>query len=406
MWSHRNKITLGIILAIAIATSAFVIPTAIGSPQAQGYCKNGLQAGNCNSTTLPTTDFVSTGTTAKSSFSPTNLTTSIGSLGIGTTTSSSSYSSTSTTFAGSKTTTTSITTTFTSSTRSSSSSATTGAASGKQSLVYLAGVNYSQAVTDYAGRQGVTALGPQVYALEQNGSLFLSDTSFNPSQFTSLAHANGLQVIPLVMAGGALCSGGNAWCNNTGILAIINNSSGQLTNFDNQLVNLCQTYGFDGVQLDWETTLSAIYSSEMTTALNSMAMALHSMSPRRSLSVTTYASDFTSGPYNTWALSQGPIDQLNIQDYTGSLTNFETDVNSMVSGMSNTSKLAVGVGDYSGVNPPIAGQCVQYLLQKNIQSIAVWPEWGTEVSIGGYGYSDTVYQTTNYYELFAYFLSH
>lgn len=34
------------------------------------------------------------------------------------------------------------------------------------------------------------------------------------------------------------------------------------------------------------------------------------------------------------------------------------------------SKLAVGMGDYSGANPQIAGQCFQYILQRDQCSVA------------------------------------
>lgn len=269
----------------------------------------------------------------------------------------------------------------------------------------MAGINYNQAVKDYSTRQGVTAFGPQVYALDESGNVFLEDTTFYPSQFTSLAHSYGYQVIPLVKAGSGLCTSSNVWCNDNGILAIITSST-QLAKFEQELGNLCQTYGFDGIQLDWETGLSSTYQPSMTSALNSIANYLHAMTPRHSLSVTTYYYDYYAGPYNTWTLSQGPIDQLNLQAYTNSLSNFETWVNGMIGGMQNTSKLAVGVGDYSGVNPPISGECIQFVLSKNINAIAVWPSWGTELSTtGAYGYYDSVYTTQNWYQLFNIYLT-
>ncbi len=318
------------------------------------------------------------------------------------TTSSSTSSATTSSSLTSSTTTTYVSTSTSSTTTTSSS--TSGASLGRQSLVYMAGINYDQAVQDYSTREGITAFGPQVYALDGSGNVFLEDGSFLPSQFTSLAHSLGFQVTPLVMAGSGLCSSSSdVWCNDNGILAIITNQN-QLSTFEQELVGLCQNYGFDGIQLDWETGLSSTYQTSMTAALNSIANTLHSMTPRRSLSVTTYYWDYHAGPYNTWTLSQGPVDQLNLQAYTNSLSDFQTWVSSMIGGMQNISKLAVGVGDYSGVNPPIAGQCIQYMLQNGINSVAVWPSWGTEVSFGSYGYTDVVYGTSNYYQLFQVFL--
>ncbi len=43
----------------------------------------------------------------------------------------------------------------------------------------------------------------------------------------------------------------------------------------------------------------------------------------------------------------------------------------MIGGMADISKLAVGFGDYSGVNPPIAGQYMQFLISSGIDSVAV-----------------------------------
>jgi hypothetical protein len=207
------------------------------------------------------------------------------------------------------------------------------------------------------------------------------------------------------MAGSGLCSGGPVWCSDNDILAIINNST-QLKQFEQELVSLCQTYGFDGIQLDWETSLTSSYQSAMTSALNSIANSLHGESPSRTLSLTTYYWDFHAGPYNTWTLSQGSIDQLNVQAYTNNLGTFESEVSSMEQGMVNSSKLEVGMGDYIGVNPSIAGQCVQYLLLNGINAVAVWPSWGTELSAtGAYGYSDIIYGTTSWYPLLQKFLT-
>jgi hypothetical protein len=304
----------------------------------------------------------------------------------------------------STTTTTSSTTTSPSSFTTTTSSRSSSSEGRKQSLVYLAGVNYDQAVKDYSTREGITALGPQVYALDANGNVFLADGSFNPSSFATLAHSIGFKVIPLVMAGSGLCSGEQVWCNDNDILAIINNAT-QLQKFEGELVSLCQTFGFDGIQLDWETALNSSYQPIMTSALNSIANSLHAMSPSRSLSLTTYYWDYHAGPYDTWTLSLGSIDQLNVQAYTNNLGTFESEVSSMKQGMATISKLQVGMGDYNGVNSPIAGQCMQYILENGINSVAVWPNWGTELSFGSYGYSDSVYNTHNYYELLKYFLT-
>ena len=375
----------------------------------QCHGKHGSTTTSSTLTTTTTTALLSHTSTSSASYttSSTKVTTTEAST-TSYLSSTSSYTTTTTKSTTTSTTTTSTsltTTTSRTTTSATSSSSSTTTKNQKQALIYMAGVNYDQAVKDYSTRGGITALGPQVYALDQKGNVFLADQSFSPSQFTPLAHSYGFQVIPLVMAGSGLCTGSQVWCSNAGIVAIITNST-QLSRFEQQLITLCQTYGFDGIQFDWETTLDSTYQPAMTSALSSIANTLHAMTPRRTLSITTYYWDYHAGPYNTWTLSQGPVDQLNLQAYTGTLSDFQTWVSSMIGGMQNISKLAIGMGDYSGVNPPIAGQCLQYMIQSGVTSVALWPSWGTEVSFGGYGYSDTVYGSTSYYSLFQYFLAH
>ncbi len=141
-----------------------------------------------------------------------------------------------------------------------------------------------------------------------------------------------------------------------------------------------------------------------TAAFSYIAGKMHSAG--RKLSLTSYFSNYQSA-YNTYALA--PIlYYLNVQDYTETLSTFESEIQSMMSGMPSGSlnRLQVGFGDYGGQNAPIAGECMQFCLENNIRSVAVWPAYGTELSLGGYGYVDNVYNTTSYYGLLEYFLTH
>jgi hypothetical protein len=140
----------------------------------------------------------------------------------------------------------------------------------------------------------------------------------------------------------------------------------------------------------------------MTSALETIAEIMHNANLK--ISLTSYFYNFQQ-IYNTWQLSP-VLDYLNVQAYYSSYSQFQSTVDAMLNGMQEAywDRLQVGFGDYSNTNPPIAGNCMSLLVSKGIQSVAVWPAWGTEVSNGGYSYSDTVYDTENYDELFALFL--
>jgi hypothetical protein len=143
----------------------------------------------------------------------------------------------------------------------------------------------------------------------------------------------------------------------------------------------------------------------MTVALDAISSALHDLSPQRTLSLTTISYNYQTGPYNMWSLSRGAVDEINVQAYTNDSKLFRSTTNYMLDNSANASKIAVGLGDYGGVNPPSAGQDVEYLIQNGVKALAIWPAMGSEVSDGGYGYYDSVYDTGNFYALSALFLA-
>lgn len=275
-----------------------------------------------------------------------------------------------------------------------------------ETMVYLSHLNYTQAALDYARSGGITTLAPQVYALDQSGNLVVADRSFNASLFVEIAHASRLKVIPLVAAGAFLCVTAKIpWCSDQGILSIADNSS-QLVLFTRELVSLCRAHDFNGIQLDWESaTLNTTLRPAMTVALNEIATALHDLSPQRTLSLTTILYNYQIGPYNVWSLSRGAIDEMNVQAYTNDSKLFQSTTNYMLYNSANASKIAVGLGDYSGVNPSSAGQDVGYLIHVGVKALAIWPAMGSEVSNGGYGYYDGVYDTSNFSALLSVFVA-
>lgn len=210
-----------------------------------------------------------------------------------------------------------------------------------------------------------------------------------------MAKKVGIDMIPLIAAGSGLGSN----FSDAGIQAVLNNPS----SFASALVALCKNMGYSEVQLDWETGLTSSAMSQMTSALTEIASAMHEASLE--LSLTTYLSNYQN-VYNTWQLAS-ILDYLNIQAYTSDLTTFQNTIDAMLGGMSkqDQSRLQVGMGDYPNVNPPIAGSCIQVLLAKGIQSLAISPEWGSQISNASYGFTDSVYNCYNWNELCSYFFS-
>ena len=270
----------------------------------------------------------------------------------------------------------------------------------KRVLIYAAGnVDYLQFVQDYSNRGGVTALGPQVYGLDNDGNITSSLSTTYPysdSAFVPKCKELGIDVIPLIAAGAGL----GPSLDDTGIQKII----AQPSAFASPLVSLCETMCYSEVQLDWETNLPSSMMAQMTEALIKTADKMHSSGLK--LSLTSYLSNYQQ-IYNTYQLAP-VLDYLNIQDYTKNFQTFQSQIESMLNGMpqSEWNKLQVGMGDYSNVNPPIAGSCIQFLLSKGIQSLAIWPQWGQELSNANYGFTDKVSNCYNWNELCSYFLTH
>jgi hypothetical protein len=271
-------------------------------------------------------------------------------------------------------------------------------ASKKMTLVYMAGFSdYSTAITSYKSHGGITAVGPQVYVLTSSGALQQSDSNFSPTTDTNTAHNAGIKMYPLIACGNAMGNG----CTDSDLDLVLNTTSVR-TALADALVNACNSYGYDGWQLDWETYLTD--TTAMTAALSYLAQQLRAIG--KELSVTSFPYNYPT-PYDPTGLAEAGV-VMNIQAYDNTYSNFVTYTDRLWSpiGATYPALVQVGLGDYSGSSPPIAGNALQFYLQNGIQTMALWPEWGTEVSSGGYGYSDTIYGTTSFYGWMEYFLSH
>lgn len=265
----------------------------------------------------------------------------------------------------------------------------------------MTSTNYASAIQYYGTLENhpVDVIAPQIYELSDSGNgAMYEDSNFLTAQYTSMAHSYGMKVTPLLDAGDSFPVG------NTGLLALLANPQVLGTQLGAQLASVAKANGYDGWQLDWETSLGTSYRSAMNTAINAIATAMEPLP----LSLTTYAYDYVAGPFSIGALVNTNIAQVNVQAYTNTPGTFAYDLGLFTTNVgTQTNKIQVGMGDYSGVNPSIAGYCLQQILADKIQSIAIWPAAGTTISgNGAYGYSDSYYGTTNWYGWFYYYENH
>jgi chitinase len=92
------------------------------------------------------------------------------------------------------------------------------------------------------------------------------------------------------------------------------------TNFVNNLVNLCNQYGLDGVDIDWEYPSSGADPGNFTTMMTQLASAMHSRGKYLSAAVAAYGSNadgIQSAVFNQ-------VDFLNLMAYDGGLPNHST----------------------------------------------------------------------------------
>ena len=122
-----------------------------------------------------------------------------------------------------------------------------------------------------------------------DGSLQAIDNSSKLSSMVSAAHAAGVKA--LISVGGGGGGGGFA-----GIVA----SSSNQTNFVNNMINFCNQYGLDGVDIDWEYPSPGTQASNFLSMMTSLSTALHNSG--RVLSVAVIGEDdndyIQSGMFN------------------------------------------------------------------------------------------------------------
>jgi hypothetical protein len=275
---------------------------------------------------------------------------------------------------------------------------------------------YSNAV-DYYGHLSnheVTVFSPQAYELDPTGNNIGASDSFGlyAGNDTAYAHTLGLKVVPLVVAGDSFSVG------NTGLNALISSPATLGSELGKNLSTTAAEYGFDGWQLDWETSLGSSNSHGMTEAIGNITAAALPYP----VSLTTYPSDYTSGPFNEAALVSTDLAQVGVQAYTNKSTDFYSWYSNMFSSHEPYPKIQIALGDFSGspgctsvgggncANPPIAGYCLELSEGGNgnvSYSVAIWPNEGSLISASGAnGYSDPIFHTGNWNQWLTDYLSY
>jgi hypothetical protein len=194
--------------------------------------------------------------------------------------------------------------------------------------------------------------------------------------------------------------------------------------------------GYDGWNLDWEVDSSqtpyASYGSKLESFLGALKAALHQHGMKLSFDLGTWFIKQTwcsggNGVADLTALSAN-VDQAILEDYaatilltTGgcptSLVNpqgcpspdeFLTDMNLMCVYLS-PDVVSIGIDTHVTATNPIAGQAIQALERYGIKNVAVWPDYNTNGTGGGYVFMDPQGISpigANWYDLLSGFLAH
>lgn len=140
---------------------------------------------------------------------------------------------------------------------------------------------------DWGGLTHISFVGVEP---QTNGSLTYSDSNFaaDATNMIAAAHANNAKVLLNIWAGPGDFNG-----------AITNNLSG----FVGNIMNVVNTYGFDGVDIDWESNFN---QTNCTTLLSAL---------RAQLGTKLLTVDATVTDYTYWGSAAGYLDRVSVMTY-------------------------------------------------------------------------------------------
>ena len=172
-----------------------------------------------------------------------------------------------------------------------------------------------------------------------NGSLQALDNPSKLSSLVSLGHANNVKV--------SVAVGGWNDGNDSGFESLAGNSTAR-TAFVNNLVNLVNQYGLDGVDIDWEYPDPGTSASNYTLMMQQLGSAMHSRGKLLTAAVVSEGST----AYGVEPAVFGYVDWLNIMAYDGGSphANYDWAINAVNFWKSRglpASKAVLGVPFYS-----------------------------------------------------------
>jgi GH18 family chitinase len=189
------------------------------------------------------------------------------------------------------------------------------------------------------------------------GNLSNGVSDADAKKFTSLAHQNGSKA--LICVGGA----GSGDQYNTAT------SSGNRAAFIQNMVNLMQKDGFDGIDIDWEEKFN---NAQYLALFKELRAALDAISPKPLLTVAT--AEYFAG---TTAPAAQYCDQINLMSYWTDVNGMPGQMKSFTDKGVDKTKLGVGYGyDTDGEtdvnNPKDIGAKCAYALKSGFGGIMIW----------------------------------
>jgi hypothetical protein len=263
-----------------------------------------------------------------------------------------------------------------------------------------------------------------------------SFSGLTSTQIAQKIHAMGMKVVPLIYGGAENCG------TDKGIENVLNDSpAGTQKAFIDALVKEAASKGYDGWNLDWETSLTANpYAPLLTTFLGAAHKAFATAGITLSIDIlgSNVKQSWCSGGSGFVDLDKigAVVDGVVIESYESSIG---SNLTACPTGLANPlacnypsaaacpageclgsdlallcahlpmDKAIIGLDSIGRGSNPIAGKAVSTIEDYGFKRVAVWPDWNNDGPNGTYELLDTkgiVPATADWYTLMQDFLQH
>ncbi|MBN1412032.1 MAG: carbohydrate-binding protein [Spirochaetales bacterium] len=179
-------------------------------------------------------------------------------------------------------------------------------------LIWIAAYNLNTCMTNlessYGGawnpRNTLSMIGGQFFLVNTDGSLSMNISSSDMTRVKNYCSANGIKFFLTIF------NYDTSWNWSRAVSAFANNRTAHVNN----LVNIAQQYGADGIDIDYEGNLAGDPNrAEFNTFIRELAGRLHSIG--KELSVDTFPYIWNQPNVNWWADWAGYVDQINSMGY-------------------------------------------------------------------------------------------